>query len=67
MQKAGSTDPEKIRQAIAQTSLKASTGLIKFNKLGEVMKPVQVQIVKAGRWHHYAVIDDSELLVPPEE
>lgn len=67
MEKAGSTDPEKIRQAIAETSLKASTGLIKFNKLGEVMKPVQVQIVKGGRWHHYAVIDDPELLVAPEE
>ncbi|MEN8245385.1 MAG: ABC transporter substrate-binding protein [Thermodesulfobacteriota bacterium] len=67
MEKAGSTDPEKVRQAIAATSLKASTGLIKFNKLGEVMKPVQVQIVKDGRWHHYAVIDDPELLVPPEE
>ena len=34
-------------------------------KLGEVMKPVQVQIVKDGRWHHYAVIDDPVLLVPP--
>jgi branched-chain amino acid transport system substrate-binding protein len=67
MEKAGSTDPEKIRQAIAETSLKASTGLIKFNKLGEVMKPVQVQIVKGGRWHYYAVIDDPELLVPPEK
>ena len=67
MEKAGSTDPEKIRQAIAETSLKASTGLIKFNKLGEVMKPVQVQIVKDGRWHYYAVIDDPELLIPPEE
>ena len=67
MEKAGSTDPEKIRQAIAETSLKASTGLIKFNKLGEVMKPVQVQIVKGGRWHYYAVIDDPDLLVPPEE
>lgn len=67
MEKAGSTDPQKIRQAIAETSLKASTGLIKFNKLGEVMKPVQVQIVKGGRWHYYAVIDDPELLVPPEK
>lgn len=67
IKKAGSTDPEKIRQALSETYLKASTGLIKFNKLGEVMKPVQVQIVKDGRWHHYAVIDDPDLLIPPEE
>lgn len=67
IQKAGSTEPEKIRQAIAETALKASTGLIKFNKLGEVVKPVQIQIVKDGRWRYYAVIDDPELLAPPKE
>jgi len=67
IERAGSTDPEKIRQAIAKTSYKASSGLIRFNKLGEVMKPVQVQIVRDGRWHYYAVIDDPELLTPPEE
>ncbi len=65
--KAGSTDPEKIRQAIAATALKASCGLIKFNALGEVLKPVQVQKVENGRWHYYAVIDDPVLLAPPEK
>ena len=67
MAKAGSTDPEKLREAIAATDLKASTGLIKFNRLGEVKKPVQVQVVKEGRWHRYAVIDDPELLAPPDK
>jgi branched-chain amino acid transport system substrate-binding protein len=26
---------------------------------------VQVQVVKDGNWHHYAVIDDPALLSPP--
>ncbi len=65
--KAGSTDPEKVRAAIAQSDLKASTGTIKFNALGEVLKPVQIQQVKDGRWHYYAEIFDAVLLAPPEK
>lgn len=65
--KAGSTDPEKIREAIAQSELKASTGTIKFNELGEVLKPVQIQQVKDGGWHYYAEIFDPVLLAPPEK
>ncbi|WP_020591988.1 ABC transporter substrate-binding protein [Kiloniella laminariae] len=67
MRKAGTTDRAAIRDAIAQTNLVASTGTISFNGLGEVKKDVQVQIVKDGAWHHYAVIDDKDLLAPPEE
>jgi branched-chain amino acid transport system substrate-binding protein len=64
---AGGTDPRAIRDAMAAVELKVSTGTIKFNALGEVMKAVQVQIVKDGNWHHYAVIDDPVLLAPPTE
>ena len=67
IRKAGSTDPRKIRDAMAAIELKVSTGTIKFNQLGEVMKAVQVQVVKDGNWQHYAVIDDPELLKPPDE
>lgn len=67
MTKAGSTEPGKIREAIAQSDLKASTGTIKFNGLGEVLKPVQIQQVKDGRWHYYAEIFDAVLLAPPEK
>ena len=67
LKKAGSTDPKALRDAIAQTNIKASTGRIKFNKLGEVMKAVQNQIVKGGNWHHHSVISDPELLAPPSE
>ncbi len=65
--KAGSTEPGKIREAIAQSDLKASTGTITFNALGEVLKPVQIQQVKDGRWHYYAEIYDAVLLAPPEK
>lgn len=65
--RAGSTDPAKILAALKETNLKVSTGTIKFNALGEVMKAVQVQVVKDGNWHHYAVIDDPALLASPDK
>ncbi|KLN59560.1 branched-chain amino acid ABC transporter substrate-binding protein [Kiloniella spongiae] len=67
MRKAGTTDRQAIRDAIAATNMVASTGTISFNGLGEVKKDVQVQVVKDGAWHHYAVIDDQKLLTPPVE
>ena len=67
IKRAGSTDADKVLAAIKATDLKVSTGTIKFNALGEVLKDVQVQIVKDGNWHHYAVIDDVTLLAPPAE
>ena len=67
IQRAGSTDPVKILAALKTTDLKVSTGQIRFNALGEVMKAVQIQVVKDGNWHHYAVIDDPELLAPPDK
>ena len=64
---AGGGGKAALRDAIAATSLDASTGHISFNGLGEVRKDVQVQIVKDGNWRHYAVISDAALLAPPEE
>ena len=65
IEQAGTTDPAAVRKAMAAVALKVSTGTIKFNALGEVMKAVQVQIVKDGNWHHYGIIDDPALLAPP--
>ncbi len=62
---AGSEDSAAIRDCMAKTNLVASTGTISFNGLGEIIKDVQVQIVKDGQFHHYAVINDAELLAPP--
>ena len=67
LKRAGSTDPEAIRKAIAATNLKVSTGTISFNNLGEVMKSVQNQVVKDGNWHRHSVIDDPALLAPPDK
>ena len=67
LKQAGATDPQALREAIAQTDLKVSTGTIKFNQLGEVLKAVQNQVVRDGNWHHHSVIDDPELLAPPSE
>ena len=67
IKRAGSTDPAKVLAALKKTDLKASTGQIKFNDLGEIIKDVQIQVVKDGNWHHYAVIDDAVLLAPPDK
>lgn len=67
LKRAGSTDPKALRDAIASTNLKASTGTISFNALGEVMKAVQNQVVKNGNWHRHSVIDDPALLAPPDK
>jgi len=65
--KAGTKNKAAIRDAISKTHLIASTGLISFNGLGEVVKDVQVQIVKNGEWRHYSVISDPVLLAPPQK
>jgi branched-chain amino acid transport system substrate-binding protein len=67
LKRAGNTDPESLRKAIAATNLKVSTGTITFNDLGEVMKAVQNQVVKDGNWHRHSVIDDPTLLAPPDK
>ncbi len=67
MRQAGTTDRKAIRDAIAGLTLQASTGKISFNKLGEVRKDVQVQVVRDGNWHRHSVISDPELLAPPTE
>jgi len=67
LKKSGSSDRAALRDAISTTKITASTGNISFNKLGEVQKAVQVQVVKDGSWHHHSVIDDPELLAPPTE
>ena len=68
IKKAGE-NPKKIRDAIAQTKdFNGLTGVIKgFNKLGEVVKDVQVQEVKNGKFTYFSVISDPEIITPPEK
>lgn len=67
LRKVGDADPARLRDTIAATDLVTSTGRISFNKLHEVRKAVQNQVVKNGRWTRHSVIDDPVLLAPPEQ
>ena len=66
IKKAG-TDHKAVRNGIANIKdFEGVTGKIKgFNSLGEVEKPIQVQIVKNGRFHYFGVIEDPEIITPP--
>ena len=69
IKQAGSTDAKAIRDAIAALKdFDGVTGKIsEFNAIGEVMKPVQVQVVKDGQFKHFGEIDDPEVITPPSE
>jgi branched-chain amino acid transport system substrate-binding protein len=67
LRKAGSTDGKAIRDAIRNNKFSTAIGNLSFNKLGEVKKAVQVQVVKDGEFHRYGVIDDPQYLAPPEK
>ncbi|HXG16015.1 MAG TPA: ABC transporter substrate-binding protein [Calidithermus sp.] len=62
----GGTDAKAICQAIANLrDYPAVTGkIVRFTK-GEVTKPVQIQVVRGGKIHSLAVIDNPEVITPP--
>jgi len=66
IEKAGTTDPKAVRDAIAETkNFDGLTGIITgFTDIGEVIKPVQVQIVRDGAFHHFGIVDDPAIINP---
>jgi branched-chain amino acid transport system substrate-binding protein len=66
METAGTTDGKPVRDAIAATvGYDGLTGVMGgFDEIGEVVKPVQVQVVKEGLFRHFGVVDDPELIKP---
>jgi branched-chain amino acid transport system substrate-binding protein len=66
IEKAGTTEPKAVRDAIAETkSFDGVTGIITgFTDIGEVIKPVQVQIVKDGAFRHFGIVDDPAIVNP---
>jgi branched-chain amino acid transport system substrate-binding protein len=66
MKTAGSTDGKKVRDAIAAVKdYNGLTGIIGgFDEIGEVVKPVQVQVVKEGLFRHFGVVTEPELIKP---
>lgn len=67
LRKVKSLDGKAIRDTIRANSFDTAIGKLSFNALGEVKKAVQIQVVKDANFHHYAVIDDLQLLAPPEK
>jgi branched-chain amino acid transport system substrate-binding protein len=67
IKKAG-TDAKAIQKALLGTKdYNGLTGKISRFVEGEVVKPVQIQIVKEGRFHRKAVVDDPEIITPPKK
>ncbi|OAT81236.1 ABC transporter substrate-binding protein [Desulfotomaculum copahuensis] len=66
MRKSGVT-PDKIRDGIANTkNFQAVTGKIEgYDKIGQVIKPVQVQQVKDGAFRYFGEITDPAIITPP--
>ena len=65
----GTLDQPKVRDALAAThNFPHLAGeLVSFNALREINMPMNVNVVKDGRFRHYAWIDDLKLLAPPTE
>ncbi len=66
MKTAQSTEGKKVRDAIAATkNYDGLTGVITgFDEAGEVIKPVQLQEIKGGLFHHFGIVTDPELIKP---
>jgi branched-chain amino acid transport system substrate-binding protein len=66
IKRAGSVQGLAVAKAIGRTQdLDGITGLIHgFNEAGEVLKPVQLQIIQGGQFHYFGVITDEELVKP---
>ncbi len=65
VQKAG-TDPKAIQNALLNTKdYNGLTGKISRFVQGEVVKPVQIQAVKGGKFHRAGIVDNPEVITPP--
>ncbi len=66
LKRAGNPKGPEIRKAIAATrDFNGLTGRLKsFTKIGEVVKEVQVQVVKDGAFHYFGVVSDPRLITP---
>ncbi len=64
--KTNGVTPDQIRQGIAAIKdFNAITGkIVGYTANNEVIKPVQLQIVQNGQFHHYGVVDDPTLIQP---
>ncbi|MDI3298097.1 MAG: ABC transporter substrate-binding protein [Bacillota bacterium] len=58
--------PEEIQKGLASIrDFDAITGkILRYTSNREVVKPVQLQVVKNGEFHHYGIVDDPALIQP---
>ena len=62
------TDPKAITKFIAESSgLDTLTGPVRRFVKGEPIKPVQVQVVREGKFRYHSVIDNPEVITPPTQ
>jgi branched-chain amino acid transport system substrate-binding protein len=65
IQRAGSTDPPAVIKALNETKdYHGLTGTISKFVRGEVVKPVQFQVVKDGTFHRHGVVSTPEVITP---
>jgi branched-chain amino acid transport system substrate-binding protein len=64
--KEAGTDPKAVQKALFATKdYNGLTGKISRFVQGEVVKPVQIQVVKEGKFHRLGVVDNPEVITPP--
>ncbi len=65
IRKAG-TDPKAVQKALLETKdYNGLTGKISRFVQGEVVKPVQIQVVKGGKFRRLGMVDNPEVITPP--
>ena len=65
IKKAG-TNPKAIQKALLETKdYNGLTGKISRFVQGEVVKPVQIQVVRDGKFHRLGIVDNTEVITPP--
>jgi len=64
--KISGTDAKAIQKALLETKdYNGLTGKISRFVQGEVVKPVQIQVVKDGKFRRLGVVDNPEVITPP--
>jgi branched-chain amino acid transport system substrate-binding protein len=66
--RAGTTNGQDVIKALNETKdYNGLTGKIRRFIKGEVVKPVQFQIVRDGAFHRHGVVDNPEVITPPAQ
>ena len=61
------TDPKAIIKALAEgQNYDTLTGPVRRFVKGEPVKPVQVQVAREGKFRYHSIIDNPEVITPPQ-